>query len=264
MTAFSFTTKASHIENSLEAVGKVRKRAILSVSEKSICFKTVDPQNISMCRTRIQNEEINQINIKDTTSKSEITIRPNELQPYLSPTNKNDNVTLAYHEDESTIEGQISTQNLEFTLPVHVNQLRTMSGTGREGQQIGRELNGFDLKQTVNLLSTIFDKDYIEFQSEESSSSALKMTAQNEDGKKISRSFEVMDPPTPGSSNSINREVKNLNTKIRIDYISKFVQLFGKSEKVTVHIGDSCPIRFELRLDNGVQIVYTIAPKREE
>lgn len=264
MTAFSFTTKASHIENSLEAVGKINDSAVLTIDEENISIKTVAPSNISMCGAQIQSEAIEQFKIKGTKSQSEVTIDPSKLEPYLSPADKNDSVTLAYYEDESTIEGRISTQNLEFTLPVHATQLSNIPETEPVEQQIGRELNGFDLKQTVRLFSTIFDKDFVEFQAENSTSSALKMIAQDEDGTKISRSFEVMEPPTPGRSDSTNENAENLSAKIRIDYLSKFEQLFGRSETVTVHLKDSYPVRFELRLDSDLKITYIITPRREE
>jgi hypothetical protein len=264
MTAFSFTTKARHIENSLQAVGKLRDRAVLAVDEENVILRTVDPSDSFLCEAQIQSGAVTQSRIKGTKSQSEVTIDPSKLEPYLSPADKNDSVTLAYDEDESTIEGRISTQNLEFTLPVHATQLNNIPETGPVEQQISRELNGFDLKQTVKLFSTIFDKDCVEFQAENSTSSALRMIAQNEYGTKISRSFEVMKPPTPGSSNYTDEDVENLSTKIGVDYLSKFEQLFGRSEMVTVHLRDSYPVRFELRLDSDLKITYIIAPRREE
>ena len=264
MTAFSFTTKASNIENSLQAVEKLRDRAVLAVDEEDVILKTVDPSNSFLCEAQIQSGAVTQSRIKGTKSQSKVTIDPSKLEPYLSPADKNDSVTLAYDKDESTIQGQISTQNLKFTLPVRVSQLSNIAETGPVGQQIGRELNGFDLKQTIKLFSTIFDKDYVEFQAEDSTSSALRMIAQDEGGTKISRSFEVMEPPTPNSSDSTNENAENLSAKIRIDYLSKFEQLFGRSEMVTVHLRDSYPVRFELRLDSDLEITYIIAPRKEE
>jgi hypothetical protein len=186
------------------------------------------------------------------------------VEPYISPADKNDSVTLAYDKDKSTIEGQISAQNLEFTLPVRVSQLSNITETRPMGQQIGRELNGFDLKQTIKLFSTIFDKEHVEFQAEDSTSSALRMIAQNEDDTKVSRSFEVMEPPTPSSSDSTNNDVENLSAKISVDYLSKLEQLVGRSETVTIHLRDSYPVRFELILDSNLEITYIIAPRKEE
>lgn len=265
MTTFSFTTKASCIENSLEAVGKVRERAVLVVGECNISFKTVDPQNVTMCGAQVQSESIKQVERKDTTSQSEVTIKPSELQTYLSPADESDRVTLTYNEGESIIEGQINTQNLEFSFPVHIEPLDNIPETVPKEQQIERELNGSDLKRTIQLFSAIFDKgDFVEFQIENTPSPALRMIAENDDGRKISRSFELMQPPTPDSSVSTNKEGRIQSTKVGIKYLSDFAQIFGKSGTVTVHLGNEYPVRFELKLNSDVEIVYVIAPRTDE
>jgi len=235
---------SSRLKDVLEAARAIVTEARLSLSEKGIELKAVDPANVAMVSLRI---DASAFEIYQATP-GEIGVDLERLNDLLSMADRGDRVTLELLDDERKL--KIGVGSLSYTLSLidpsairkepRLPELDLPAHVILPGTEFRRAIKAAELVSDHIILGVDDDLFYMEARGD---IETLRFTKQ---------SSELLGMK-PGRARSL----------FSLDYLSDMSKSIGKASEMKLEIGIDYPLRISFRL-NEVYVSYLLAPRIEE